>query len=58
MKGGLKNITLYIIFYILKFGKNFNILSINSIRYDNLKPIGDGSYGFVASADDKISGML
>jgi mitogen-activated protein kinase 1/3 len=25
-------------------------------RYQNLKPIGDGSYGFVASGTDKISG--
>mmetsp|Transcript_5536 Transcript_5536/g.7638 ORF Transcript_5536/g.7638 Transcript_5536/m.7638 type:complete len:383 (+) Transcript_5536:143-1291(+) len=26
------------------------------IRYSNLKPIGDGSYGFVCSADDAVSG--
>lgn len=24
-------------------------------RYKNLKPIGDGSYGFVCSADDEVS---
>lgn len=27
-------------------------------RYDNLKPIGDGSYGLVASADDKLMGDI
>jgi hypothetical protein len=25
-------------------------------RYTNLKPCGDGSYGFVASAHDQITG--
>uniref|UniRef100_A0A6V1P1J1 Mitogen-activated protein kinase n=1 Tax=Heterosigma akashiwo TaxID=2829 RepID=A0A6V1P1J1_HETAK len=26
------------------------------VRYSNLKPIGDGSYGFVCSADDALTG--
>jgi hypothetical protein len=26
------------------------------VRYTNLKPIGGGSYGFVCSADDSVSG--
>jgi len=25
-------------------------------RYTNLKPIGDGSYGFVCAADDSVRG--
>eukprot|EP00286_Rhodomonas_abbreviata_P024466 CAMPEP_0181293022 /NCGR_PEP_ID=MMETSP1101-20121128/2833_1 /TAXON_ID=46948 /ORGANISM="Rhodomonas abbreviata, Strain Caron Lab Isolate" /LENGTH=362 /DNA_ID=CAMNT_0023397561 /DNA_START=213 /DNA_END=1297 /DNA_ORIENTATION=- len=41
---------------------NYHTLSVgyNSFhideRYSNLKPIGDGSYGFVASATDKVTG--
>ena len=26
------------------------------VRYTNLKPIGGGSYGFVCSADDALTG--
>ena len=32
--------------------------SVKFPRYDNLKPIGDGSYGLVASADDKLMGKF
>jgi hypothetical protein len=42
-------------YYALNVGYNKFIIDK---RYTNLKPCGDGSYGFVASADDSVTGMV
>jgi mitogen-activated protein kinase 1/3 len=31
-------------------------LFVVDVRYTNLRPIGGGSYGFVCSADDSVTG--
>uniref|UniRef100_A0A7S2XWA1 Mitogen-activated protein kinase n=1 Tax=Fibrocapsa japonica TaxID=94617 RepID=A0A7S2XWA1_9STRA len=41
-------------YHTLKIGRETFIVDV---RYSNLKAIGDGSYGFVCSADDSVTGQ-